>query len=118
MGSNLMSNEDAAFTPSETVDLLRRIQTYLHGQHLASLHHLTVEVAGDAVLIAGDVDSFYERQVAIECCKRVSGVRRVLDHIRVTPADDSNASTENVVATQSNEPWNNDTFDKLFRATR
>lgn len=112
-----MSNEDAAFTPSEAIDLLRQIQTYLHGQHLAPLHNLTVEVAGDAVLIAGDVDTFYERQVAIECCKRVAGVRRVLDHIRVTPADESNASTEIVVATKSSEPCNNDTFDKLFRAT-
>ena len=64
-------------------DLAGRIRMFLHEHHLPILRRLTVEVAGDAVTIQGRVGSFYERQLAIECCKRVAGVRRVVDQIDV-----------------------------------
>lgn len=62
-------------------DLLCRVKAFLNGRH--SLRNLRVEVIDDMVLVAGSVSTFHERQLAIECCKRVAGVRQVVDEMTV-----------------------------------
>jgi hypothetical protein len=84
--SNNMPEHSRGVIPADASDLLKRIQSFLSLQYLPSLRQLNVEVDGDVAIIGGKVKSFYERQVGIECCKRVAGVRKVLDHICVDPA--------------------------------
>ncbi len=67
----------------ECVELEARVRGYLGQHHLPVLRRLQVKMEGDAAVVQGIVGSFYERQVAIECCKRVAGIRRVVDQIRV-----------------------------------
>lgn len=67
----------------DELDLANRVKSFLAGRHFGPLRSLRVEVLGDTVLLAGTVSSFHERQVALECCKRVAGVRHVVDEVVV-----------------------------------
>jgi hypothetical protein len=64
-------------------ELEARVRGFLGRHPFPVLRRLHVEMDGDAAILQGIVGSYYERQVAIECCKRVAGVRRVVDQIRV-----------------------------------
>lgn len=48
-------------------------------------HHRTLEITNDqgTVTVQGIVPTYYLRQVAIECIKRVTGVVKVIDRIQV-----------------------------------
>lgn len=83
-----MDAHPQAITPVAAADLLKRIQSFLHRQYLPALRHLEVEVSGDTAVIQGKVRTYYERQIGVECCKRVAEVRKVIDLIKVaTPAE-------------------------------
>ena len=73
----------------DATDLLQKIKSFLNDQHNSTLKRLAIEVIGDTAVIAGTVSSFYERQLGIECCKRVAGVRAIVDHIYVDPSHES-----------------------------
>lgn len=68
---------------SEESDLQRRVVGYLATKHLASLRRLEVVTQGATVTLRGCVDSFYEKQVALHCCRRVAGVRGLVDDLVV-----------------------------------
>ena len=61
----------------------RRIATFLDSRNFSSFNHLEVSVVNRVATIYGVVDSFYEKQVALNSCKRVAGVIDVVDDIRV-----------------------------------
>jgi osmotically-inducible protein OsmY len=65
------------------IDLATRVKIFLAAQHVPSLTKLEVEVNRDTVLLSGRVSTFYECQLAISCCKRVAGVRRIDDKLQV-----------------------------------
>ncbi len=64
-------------------DLLQRITQYLH--HRGFAPHRTLEISVDraVVVVRGRVPTFYLRQIAVECIKRVAGVTQVVDLIEV-----------------------------------
>jgi len=64
-------------------DLKRRVQLFLESYNIPGLRHLTVEVDGDTVLLRGRVGTFYEKQLAGKCSRRVAGVIHVVDLIEV-----------------------------------
>lgn len=70
-------------TRIDELELLQRVKSFLAGRHYSPLRNLRVQVLGDSVIVSGIVSSFHERQVAIECCKRVAGVRHVVDEVTV-----------------------------------
>jgi osmotically-inducible protein OsmY len=65
-------------------DLERRVTNYLAERFRPSLRRLEVEARGGAVTLRGSVHSFYEKQVAIHSCRRVAGVRELIDAVDVT----------------------------------
>ena len=67
-------------------DLLQRVKSFLYQRGYAS--HRTLEISAErgVVLVQGRVPTFYLRQIAVECIKRVAGVAQVVDLIEV--ADD------------------------------
>lgn len=67
----------------EPLDLKRRVENFLAGRNLPGLRHLDVEVTGGVVTLKGRVRSFYEKQLANHCCRRVAGVHEVVDGIDV-----------------------------------
>jgi len=46
---------------------------------------IEVESVGGDVTLRGEVSSFYQRQLCINCCRRVAGVIRLIDEIQVVP---------------------------------
>ena len=64
-------------------DLRRRVVLFLASCNVPGLRHLTVKVDGDTVLLSGRVKTFYEKQLATECSRRVAGVIHVVDLVEV-----------------------------------
>ncbi|MDX1948692.1 MAG: BON domain-containing protein [Pirellulaceae bacterium] len=59
--------------------LQNRIATQLADTNRPSLKRLAVNVAGGSVTLRGSVSSFYEKQLAIQVCRVLLGVGRMID---------------------------------------
>lgn len=68
-------------TPDE--QLRHRIQLFLQTLRLAILRRVQIDVQSGVVTIEGIARSYYERQMALACVRRVAGVRQVVDRIVV-----------------------------------
>ena len=64
-------------------DLAQRVRLFLASSNIPALRHLSVEVEKDTVLLRGQVQTYYEKQLAVEFSRRVAGVIRVVDWIEV-----------------------------------
>lgn len=68
-------------TPDE--QLRHRVCLFLQSLQLAIARRLQVDVQNGVVIVEGVARSYYERQMAVACVKRVAGVRQVVDRIVV-----------------------------------
>jgi len=66
-------------------ELSRRVTAYLSSRSFQSFRDLQVSAEGDVVTVVGPVTSFHEKQVAYQTCRRVAGVREVIDEVYVAP---------------------------------
>lgn len=64
-------------------DLEQRVRSCLFGRGYAALRLVTVHVTNGVVALGGKTPSFYMRQLAVECTKRVAGVRQMVDDLQV-----------------------------------
>lgn len=64
-------------------ELLQRVKGFLHQRGYAPHRTLEISVELGVVVVQGRVPSYYLRQIAVECIKRVAGVTRVFDRIEV-----------------------------------
>jgi osmotically-inducible protein OsmY len=64
-------------------ELEERIRIFLDQRNVPSLRRLNVSAENGTVHLRGKVRSFYEKQLCLSCCKRVAGVMRVVDDIKV-----------------------------------
>lgn len=84
-------------------DLLQRVKGFLHQRGYSPHRTLALSIERGVVVVQGRVPTYYLRQVAVECIKRVAGVTQVLDRIEVVyvpdcpveerPADEPETST-------------------------
>jgi osmotically-inducible protein OsmY len=76
-----------AFEDSVTdadLDLARRVTTYLLSKQQRSLRSVEVQAHGGTVVLRGEVGSFYEKQLCLNCTRRVAGVASLVDEIQVS----------------------------------
>jgi osmotically-inducible protein OsmY len=66
-------------------DLRTRVVNFLSRQHFPRLRSLRVDAQLGVVTISGQVKTFHERQLCINCCRRVAGVLRLDDRVEVSP---------------------------------
>ncbi len=64
-------------------DLERRVMNYLHSKQMRSLREVTVDADNGIVVLRGEVGSFYEKQLCLNCTRRVAGVVELIDEILV-----------------------------------
>lgn len=67
-------------------DLKRRVRSLFWQRGGASLSNVDVQLNSDKAVTAvlhGTVNSFYERQLCLACCKHVPGIANVEDRIHV-----------------------------------
>ena len=88
--------------PSKDFDreLLRRVTCFLNQKGHAPLRTLEMTVDRGVVLVRGWVPTFYLRQIASECIKRVAGVAQVVDLIEVAIGPVQPQATSNPVGEQ------------------
>lgn len=78
----------AAQLPATADSLLAsQIAAQLTETNRASLKRLSVYVRGGEVTLRGCVGSFHERQIAIQACRMMAGIERLIDAIEVAAAD-------------------------------
>lgn len=75
--------QDPCCESQEDLELRRRVVSYLATKHLPTLRRLDVDALGGKITLRGRVDSFHEKQVAIHSCRRVAGVRDLIDAVEV-----------------------------------
>ncbi len=68
---------------AEDTDLQRRIVNYLFQRNVRSIRDVAVDVQNGLVVLQGRVNSFYEKQLCLNCCQRVAGVNKLVDNIEV-----------------------------------
>ena len=73
-------------------DLERRVINYLLGYKMPSLRRIHVESDNGTVTIRGTVSSFYQRQLCINCSRRVAGVVQLIDELTVLCPSDRRVS--------------------------
>jgi osmotically-inducible protein OsmY len=71
------------FDAAQDRDLENRIRRFLAGLHRHSLLTLEIEAENGEVTVRGELDSFYEKQLALAGCRRVAGVVKVNEKIGV-----------------------------------
>ena len=67
-------------------DLARRVANYLLGYKLPHLRNIEVESDRGTVTLRGRVVSYYQKQLCINCSRRVAGVITLIDQIDVVPS--------------------------------
>lgn len=73
------------FTESSDRDLERRVLNYLFGRQVSALRGILVQADNGRVTLRGEVYSFYQKQLCINCSRRVAGVVTLVDEIDVSP---------------------------------
>jgi osmotically-inducible protein OsmY len=80
----LLDCQEAEIADQADRDLERRVVNFLVGWRMPALRRVDVESHGGTVTLRGEVDSFYQRQLCINCCRRVAGVINLIDKVHVT----------------------------------
>jgi osmotically-inducible protein OsmY len=77
-----------ATDPSMASDdkLATQISTQLAETNRANLRRLSVDVEAGQVTVRGSVASFYEKQIAIQTCRLLAGIERLIVAVDVSPA--------------------------------
>jgi osmotically-inducible protein OsmY len=63
-----------------------RIAGQLAESNRAGLRRLAVNVTGGSVTLRGRVATFYEKQLAIQTCRMLAGLERLIDAVEVASA--------------------------------
>lgn len=64
-------------------DVRRRVSRFLYSRHFPAFRNLDIDVEHGAVTLTGEVQSYYEKQVAMTSCQHVAGVLSLIDEIDV-----------------------------------
>jgi osmotically-inducible protein OsmY len=64
-------------------EIAQRVRTFLTSRHFPAFRALEVDVHNGLVSLRGHVRTFYEKQVALNSCRRVAGVLALDDQIKV-----------------------------------
>ena len=74
-------------TPADH-ELEKRVASFLAMTHVPGLRHIEVKARGGKVTLSGRVQTYYEKQLCNQCCRRVVGVSELdnaVDVIGTTP---------------------------------
>lgn len=79
-------------------DVCTRVKNFLSTRHYPTFRDLKVEVDNGVVTLTGSVNSFYEKQVALNACQHVAGVLSLVDQVTVSKQDRDTAVKEIVIS--------------------
>lgn len=65
------------------LELEKQVHGHLARESRPSLGRVQVSATHGIITLRGRVVSFYERQLAIQCCRTIVGVKRLVDALEV-----------------------------------
>lgn len=68
-------------------DLCQRVKLYLAHTGHAPIRSFQIQAEAGVVTIRGTAPTYYIRQLALACTRRVAGVQRLVDEIVVLPSE-------------------------------
>ena len=87
-----MESNNGFLSESSDTNLRHNVVTTLYQTGYYQHRTLDIEVDHGTVIVEGDVPTWHLRQIALECIRRVAGVVRIVDRIRVaTKSQDDDA---------------------------
>ena len=67
-------------------ELERRIANFLYQRRVPGRECIQLNVYGGVVAVSGRIQTRYAKWLCVECCRRVAGVLRVIDNVKIEPA--------------------------------
>lgn len=67
-------------------ELARRIVNFLYQRRVPGGECIRLNVHGGVVAVGGTIPTRYGKWLCLECCRRVAGVLRVIDNVKIEPA--------------------------------
>ena len=64
-------------------DVRKRVSNFLQNKNFPAFRNIKVVVHHGTVTLTGNVCSYYEKQVALNTCRRVAGVLAIIDKLDV-----------------------------------
>lgn len=64
-------------------ELEKRVASFLAMTHVPGLRHLGIKAREGKVTLSGRVQTYYEKQLCNQCCRRVAGVRELVNAVDV-----------------------------------
>lgn len=86
---NKMSLAEIADSDEADHELLQQVKSSLHQLGYRASGTLEIQIERGTAVLQGRVPTFYLRQIAVECVKRVTGVTQIIDRIDVVYLTDS-----------------------------
>ena len=68
---------------AEDAQLNRRVKNFLYDRHVPQAGGLQVESHLGTLVISGKLASRHDKWLCLECCRRVAGVVKLVDHVEV-----------------------------------
>lgn len=82
MAPNSSITVEQTHLPILEYDLCQRVELFLRGRN-RDFANIAVHDEEGVLHLTGQVPTYYLRQIALECAKRVAGARNVIDELRV-----------------------------------
>ena len=71
------------YTPSMDAELEHRIYSFLHLRQVSPNGRIRLRVRGGTVVVSGKLCSSHAKWLCMECCRRVAGVIKIVDQLRI-----------------------------------
>jgi osmotically-inducible protein OsmY len=81
--SNEMSLAEMSDSDEADRELLQQVKSSLHQLGYRAIGTLEIQIERGTAVLQGRVPTFYLRQIAVECVKRMTGVTQIIDRIDV-----------------------------------
>ena len=83
-------------------ELERRIANFLCQRRVPGGECIQLNVYGGVVAVSGRIPTRYAKWLCIECCRRVAGVIRVIDNVKIEPAVNERPTAVHIAVAKTN----------------
>ena len=87
---------------STNAELERRLANFLFQRRVPGRESIQLNVYGGVVAVSGRIPTRYAKWLCIECCRRVAGVIRVIDNVKIEPAVNERPTAVHVAGENTN----------------
>ena len=87
------------YSASIDSELEHRLANYLYQRDVPGGNSVQLNAHGGVVALSGELPTRYAKWLCIECCRRVAGVIKVIDNMKIEPAINERPTAVHIPAT-------------------